>query len=206
MVRALDSLSPEVSSEVRAQDGMLSKSAIACPDLPKPQRPHEEYQYIRLIRGVLETGEVRDDRTGTGTISLFAPQNMRFSLADNTLPLLTTKRVFLRGIVEELIWFIRGYTDSKILSERGVRIWDGNGSKEFLEKRGLKDRREGDLGSVYGFQWRHFGARYVDCESDSSGQGVDQLKEVIRKIREDPTDRRIILSAWNPAGTSITNS
>ncbi|KAL5478238.1 TMP1 [Sanghuangporus weigelae] len=162
-------------------------------------RPHEEYQYINLIRDVLETGEVRADRTGTGTISLFAPPNLRFSLADSVLPLLTTKRVFLRGIVEELIWFIRGHTDSTILSKRGVKIWDGNGSKEFLEKRGLKERREGDLGPVYGFQWRHSGAKYVDCESNYSGQGVDQLREVIRKIKEDPTDRRIILSAWNPA-------
>ena len=161
---------------------------------------HEEYQYIKLIRDVLETGEIRADRTGTGTISIFAPQNLRFLLSDNTLPLLTTKRVFLRGIVEELIWFIRGCTDSTVLSKRGVKIWDGNGSKDFLEKRGLGHRREGDLGPVYGFQWRHFGAKYVDCESDYSGQGVDQLQEVINKIKENPTDRRIILSAWNPAG------
>ncbi|KAH8112437.1 thymidylate synthase [Phellopilus nigrolimitatus] len=160
---------------------------------------HEEYQYINLIRSVLDSGEIRGDRTGTGTVSLFAPPNLRFSLADKTLPLLTTKRVFLRGIVEELVWFIRGRTDSTLLSQRGVKIWDGNGSKEFLEKRGLTGRREGDLGPVYGFQWRHFGATYVDCDTDYSGQGVDQLKEVIRKIREDPTDRRIILSAWNPA-------
>ena len=164
---------------------------------------HEEYQYINLIRRVLEVGETRADRTGTGTISLFAPPNLRFSLADHTLPLLTTKRVFLRGIVEELVWFIRGCTDSTVLSKRGVKIWDGNGSKEFLDKRGLTGRREGDLGPVYGFQWRHFGAKYVDCDTDYSGQGVDQLREVIRKIKEDPTDRRIILSAWNPAGESF---
>ena len=166
---------------------------------------HEEYQYIDLIKRVLETGEVRADRTGTGTLSIFAPQNLRFSLANDTLPLLTTKRVFLRGIVEELVWFIRGKTDSTLLSQRGVKIWDGNGSKEFLDKRGLVNRREGDLGPVYGFQWRHFGATYVDCETDYSGQGVDQLEEVIRKIKEDPTDRRIILSAWNPAGASYSS-
>ncbi|KAL5520588.1 TMP1 [Sanghuangporus sanghuang] len=192
MVKAPDSLQSQASS---IDD---TNYLIAAP-VVKNVRPHEEYQYINLIRDVLETGEVRADRTGTGTISLFAPPNLRFSLADNALPLLTTKRVFLRGIVEELIWFIRGHTDSTILSKRGVKIWDGNGSKEFLEKRGLKDRREGDLGPVYGFQWRHFGAKYVDCVSNYSGQGVDQLREVIRKIKEDPTDRRIILSAWNPA-------
>jgi thymidylate synthase len=163
-------------------------------------KPHEELQYLNLIRTVIESGEERADRTGTGTVALFAPPQLRFSLADMTLPLLTTKRTFLRGIVEELVWFIQARTDSKLLSERGVKIWDGNGSKEFLEKRGLGHRREGDLGPVYGFQWRHFGAKYVDCDTDYSGQGVDQLKECIRKIIEDPTDRRIILSAWNPAG------
>ena len=181
---------------VRAPDSPPNEEAVA------PPQPHEEYQYINLIRNVISEGEVRADRTGTGTLSIFAPPNLRFSLSDNTLPLLTTKRVFLRGIIEELVWFIRGRTDSKLLSERGVKIWDGNGSKEFLEKRGLSDRREGDLGPVYGFQWRHFGAKYVDCDADYSGQGVDQLREVIRKIKEDPTDRRIILSAWNPAGES----
>ena len=162
-------------------------------------KPHEEQQYLDLVKHVLATGEPRADRTGTGTISVFAPPQLRFSLANNVLPLLTTKRVFLRGVVEELAWFVHGRTDSTLLSSRGVKIWDGNGSKEFLEKRGLAHRREGDLGPVYGFQWRHFGAKYVDCDTDYSNQGMDQLREVIRKIKEDPTDRRIILSAWNPA-------
>ncbi|KAH7907122.1 thymidylate synthase/dCMP hydroxymethylase domain-containing protein [Hygrophoropsis aurantiaca] len=160
---------------------------------------HEEYQYLHLVKRVIDTGESRPDRTGTGTLSIFAPPNLRFSLADATFPLLTTKRTFLRGIVEELLWFVRGATDAKQLSDKGIKIWDGNGSKEFLEKRGLGYRREGDLGPVYGFQWRHFGAQYVDCDTDYSGKGVDQLKECIRKIKQDPTDRRIILSAWNPA-------
>ncbi|KAF7327947.1 hypothetical protein MKEN_00374900 [Mycena kentingensis (nom. inval.)] len=160
---------------------------------------HEEQQYLDLIRRVLDTGAVRGDRTGTGTLSLFAPNALRFSLANNTLPLLTTKRTFLRGILEELLWFVHGKTDSTLLSAKGVKIWDGNGSKAFLEKRGLGHRREGDLGPVYGFQWRHFGAKYEDCDADYAGQGVDQLRECIRKIKEDPTDRRIILSAWNPA-------
>ncbi|TFK74792.1 thymidylate synthase [Pluteus cervinus] len=159
---------------------------------------HDENQYLDLIKRVLDTGEVRPDRTGTGTISLFAPPSLRFCLANSTLPLLTTKRTFLRGIIEELLWFIQGSTNSKLLSQKGVKIWDGNGSKEFLEKRGLGHRREGDLGPVYGFQWRHFGADYIDCDTDYKGMGVDQLQECIRKIKEDPTDRRIILSAWNP--------
>ena len=166
-------------------------------------KPHDELQYLNLIRDVLDTGESRPDRTGTGTISLFAPPSLRFSLANSTFPLLTTKKTFLRGIIEELLWFVKGQTDSTLLSKKGVKIWDGNGSKEFLEKRGLGHRRTGDLGPVYGFQWRHFGADYVDADTDYSGQGVDQLREVIRKIKEDPTDRRIIMSAWNPAGKSL---
>jgi thymidylate synthase len=163
----------------------------------------EEYQYLNLIRQIIDGGDPRPDRTGTGTLSIFAPPSFRFTLANNTLPLLTTKRVVLRGIIEELLWFIHGSTDSKLLSKKGVKIWDGNGSKAFLEGRGLGDRQEGDLGPVYGFQWRHFGAKYVDCETEYSGQGVDQLKECIRKIMHDPTDRRIILSAWNPAGELV---
>lgn len=128
---------------------------------------------------------------------------MRFSLANDTIPVLTTKRVFWRGLAEELIWFIRGQTNSNILREKNVHIWDGNGSKAFLESRGLGHREEGDLGPVYGFQWRHFGAEYKDCHTDYTGQGVDQLQEVIRKIKENPTDRRIIMSAWNPAGATL---
>ncbi|KAF8325179.1 thymidylate synthase [Cantharellus anzutake] len=160
---------------------------------------HEEEQYLSLIRRVMEEGATRPDRTGTGTISIFAPPSFRFSLQNSVLPLLTTKRVFFRAVLEELLWFVRADTDSTHLSERGVKIWDGNGSREFLDKRGLSHRRVGDLGPVYGFQWRHFGAKYETADTDYAGQGVDQLKEVIRKIKEDPTDRRIIMSAWNPA-------
>ncbi len=115
------------------------------------------------------------------------------------LPLLTTKRVFLRAVIEELLWFVAGCTSSLPLSERGIKIWDGNGSREFLDKNGLSHREEGDLGPVYGFQWRHFGAEYVDAKTDYEGQGVDQLAEVIDKLKNKPFDRRIILSAWNPA-------
>jgi thymidylate synthase len=143
---------------------------------------------------------VQPDRTGTGTISIFAPQSLRFSLSNSTLPLLTTKRVFLRGVIEELLWFVRGSTDGKLLSAKGIHIWDGNGSREFLDRAGLSHRREGDLGPVYGFQWRHFGAEYEGADADYTGKGVDQLAEVIDKIKNNPTDRRIILSAWNPAG------
>lgn len=148
-------------------------------------------------------------RTGTGTLSLFAPQPLRFSLSRPSpnpseppipvLPLLTTKRVFLRAVIAELLWFIAGSTSSIPLSEAGIKIWDGNGSREFLDSVGLSHRDVGDLGPVYGFQWRHFGAEYVDAKTDYTGQGVDQLAEVIDKLKNKPYDRRIILSAWNPA-------
>jgi thymidylate synthase len=182
----------------------MSASMSVSPASGDARGAHDEYQYLDLIRAVLATGAVRPDRTGTGTLSLFAPPNLRFSLANNTLPLLTTKRTFLKGILAELLWFIKGSTDSTLLSAQGVRIWDGNGSRAFLDGRGLSHRREGDLGPVYGFQWRHFGAQYVDADADYTDQGVDQLKECIEKIKHNPTDRRIILSAWNPAGASCS--
>lgn len=122
----------------------------------------------------------------------------RYSLQNGVLPLFTTKRVFWRGIAEELLWFIRGSTDAKDLADKNIHIWDANGSRDFLDKQGLYHREEGDLGPVYGFQWRHFGAEYKDCHTDYTGQGVDQLAGVINKIKTDPNDRRIIMSAWNP--------
>lgn len=132
---------------------------------------------------------------------MFAPQPLKFSLSRNgtpVVPLLTTKRVFLRAVIAELLWFIEGNTSSLALNEAGIKIWDGNGSREFLDSVGLQHRAVGDLGPVYGFQWRHFGADYVDATTDYTGQGVDQLAEVIHKLRTKPYDRRIILSAWNP--------
>mmetsp|Transcript_36137 Transcript_36137/g.84462 ORF Transcript_36137/g.84462 Transcript_36137/m.84462 type:complete len:113 (-) Transcript_36137:618-956(-) len=96
---------------------------------------------------------------------------MRFSLRDDALPLLTTKRTFWRGVAEELLWFLRGCTDANELAAKNIHIWDGNGSKEFLEKMGLGHREAGDLGPVYGFQWRHFGAEYTDMHADYRGKG-----------------------------------
>jgi len=159
---------------------------------------HEEQQYLQLIRKIIQTGNKKGDRTGTGTLSLFGAQ-LRFSLRDGSFPLLTTKKVFYRGIAEELFWFIRGSTSAKELQEKNVRIWDGNSSRAFLDNIGLNHREEGDLGPVYGFQWRHFGAEYVDMHADYSGKGVDQLANVINLIRTRPDDRRILLCAWNPA-------
>lgn len=158
----------------------------------------EEIQYLELCQRIIDEGEDRPDRTGTGTRSIFAPPQLRFSLKDDQFPLLTTKKVFSKGIILELLWFIQGCTDGKKLLDQGVKIWEGNGSREYLDSIGLTSNREGDLGPVYGFQWRHFGAEYKDCDTDYSGHGFDQLAEVIHKLKTNPYDRRIIMSAWNP--------
>lgn len=162
----------------------------------------EEMQYLDICRDIIENGVQRGDRTGTGTLSKFGVQ-MRYSLRDDTLPLLTTKRTFWRGVAEELLWFVKGSTNANELAEKNIHIWDGNGSREFLDSRGLQHREQGDLGPVYGFQWRHFGAEYKDMHADYTGQGVDQLADCIDKIINNPEDRRIVMSAWNPADLEL---
>lgn len=118
------------------------------------------------------------------------------------MPLLTTKRVFWKAVVEELLWFIRGSTDAKELSSRGVRIWDANGSRQELDRLGFTERQEGDLGPVYGFQWRHYGAEYRGLDANYAGQGIDQLQNIIETIKTNPNDRRMIMCAWNVCGES----
>ncbi|XP_059633687.1 bifunctional dihydrofolate reductase-thymidylate synthase-like isoform X2 [Cornus florida] len=162
---------------------------------------HDEYMYLRLIQDIISSGAQKDDRTGTGTLSRFGCQ-MRFNLR-KSFPLLTTKRVFWRGVVEELLWFISGSTNAKVLQDKDVHIWDGNASRDYLDSIGLTDREEGDLGPIYGFQWRHFGARYINMHADYTGQGFDQLLDVIYKVKNKPDDRRIILSAWNPSDLKL---
>lgn len=159
----------------------------------------DELKYLKGCRDIIDHGNDSDDRTGVGTKSIFG-MHMRYSLRDGVFPLLTTKKMFWRGIAEELFWFIAGCTDGNKLTERRVRIWEANGTKEYLESIGLGHRREGDLGPVYGFQWRHFGAKYVDCDTDYTGQGTDQLAWLINEIKTNPSSRRLILSAWNPSG------
>lgn len=159
---------------------------------------HEEYQYLGQVAEIMTTGSIRDDRTHVGTMSLFGRQ-MRFDLSQGHLPLMTTKFTFFRGIAEELLWFISGSTDSKALAAKGVHFWDANGSRANLDKLGFTERREGDLGPVYGFQLRHFGAQYVDCDTDYSDQGVDQLMECIDQLKRDAVSRRHIINLWNAA-------
>lgn len=158
---------------------------------------YEERIYLNALFTILEKGEKRTDRTGTGTLSIFGRTHLSFDLQGGQIPLLTTRRIYWKGVVEELLWMIRGCTDAKELAKKHVHIWDANGSREALDKLGFKNRKEGDLGPVYGFQWRHFGAKYIDCETNYKGQGVDQLQNVVSLVRKNPDSRRIVMSSWN---------
>ncbi len=159
---------------------------------------HDENQYLALISDILKYGEEIVGRNGT-TKAVFGAA-MTFNLSDGTLPLLTTKKVAWKTCLKELLWFIEGCTDNDVLKAQKVRIWDGNASRDFLDSRGLSHLEEGDLGPVYGHQWRHFNAKYTSRNEDYSGKGVDQLQYVIDQLKdpEKRSSRRIIMSAWNP--------
>ena len=163
---------------------------------------HEEYKYLRLMEKILINGVKRPNRTGIDTLSLFG-ESLRFDIS-NSIPLMTTKRVPFKTIVEELLWFCRGDTDAKILQKKGIKIWDGNTSREFLDGRGLYHYPAGIIGPQYGFLWRHFGANYSSEFGDTSLfdngiiGGADQLKYVEDLLENDPFSRRIIISAWSP--------
>ena len=149
--------------------------------------------YLDLLTRILDEGHERQDRTGTGTLGLFGHQ-MRFDLADG-FPLLTTKKLHLRSIIIELLWFLRGRTDVGWLDERRVTIWDEWATEQECERFG---RRAGDLGPVYGHQWRNFGGT-LRPDGSYADDGVDQLRRLVETIRIDPWSRRLVVSAWNPA-------
>lgn len=148
--------------------------------------------YLELLREVLEEGVPREDRTGVGTRSLFGRQ-IRMDLAEG-FPLLTTKKVHLKSIIHELLWFLRGETDVRPLQEVGVSIWDEWATAEQTARFG---RREGDLGPVYGHQWRNFGAtRRADGTYERDG--VDQIARLVEGLRRSPMSRRHIVTGWHP--------
>jgi thymidylate synthase len=182
------------------------------------QNSHEEYQYLNLIQNILENGTWEEGRNGK-TKSIFG-QTMRFSLKDGSIPILTTKKTAWKTCLKELLWFVRGDTNNKLLKEQGVHIWDGNSSREFLDSRGLQKYEVDELGPIYGYQWRHFNKPYVtNKQNELSGfknlsawrdddliveknneKNVDQLQQIIDALK-DPnqrTSRRLIMTAWNP--------
>ncbi|WP_158971897.1 thymidylate synthase [Paraglaciecola sp. L3A3] len=134
-------------------------------------------QYLQLMRHVLETGTKKEDRTGTGTLSVFGYQ-MRFDLSQG-FPLVTTKKCHLRSIIHELLWFLKGETNIRYLTDNNVKIWDGWATDD------------GELGPVYGKQWRSW--------EGTDGQVIDQISELVEQIKTNPDSRRLIVSAWNPA-------
>ena len=158
---------------------------------------HDEYQYLRMVQQIVYKGEMEEGRNGK-TMVLFGT-HMRYMLRNDIIPLMTTKKLAWKTCLRELLWFISGKTDNKILREQKVKIWNENGSKEFLSSRNL-DYEEDDLGPIYGHQWRYFNAEYNNCNTNYNGKGVDQLNNIIKMLK-DPVERfsrRIILSAWNP--------
>lgn len=159
---------------------------------------HEETQYTNLIREIINNGYDECGRNGD-TLTKFG-YSMRFSLREGTIPILTTKKLAWRVCFEELFWFIRGATNNKELQEKNVHIWDQNSSREFLDSRGLYYLEEGDLGPIYGFQWRHFNAEYAGSTKCYQGEGIDQLEQIIETLKnpETRTSRRMIMTAWNP--------
>lgn len=162
----------------------------------------DEKSYLDCMKYILDNGEMIKDRTGVGVLSVF-DKNLRFTIntinpdeKDQTklkyrVPIMTTKNLYLKGVFWELIWFLQGNTDANWLKERDVHIWDGNTTKEFLKKRGL-DYEEGQLGPGYGHQWVNWGG---DWKTKTGG--INQIKNIIDLLRDDPTSRRAVLSAWN---------
>ena len=165
---------------------------------------HEEYQYLNLLENILENGVWEEGRNGK-TKSIFG-QMMRFSLDNGKIPILTTKKTAWKTCIKELLWFIHGETNNKILKEQGVHIWDANGSRKFLDSRGLNLYPEDMLGPIYGAQWRNFGASY-NCFTGKAIEnvghpfnGVDQLQQIIDALKDPKqrTSRRLVMTAWNP--------
>ena len=150
----------------------------------------EEQAYLSLMQDVIYDGHESDDRTGVGTYSKFG-ETLKFSLYNGYVPMMTTKKIFFKGVVEELLFFLRGQTDTRILEAKGVNIWKGNTSREYLDSHGLKHYIEGEMGPMYGYTWRNF-------------NGQDQIANAIHLIKTEPTSRRIMVTAYDPSLAHLT--
>lgn len=151
-----------------------------------------ESGYIQLLKNVLSEGEEIQTRNGI-TISKFG-YLLKFTNI-NDFPLLTTKKIFYRGVLEELLWFLKGSTNAKYLQDKNVHIWDGNSTREYLDNNGFANYEVGELGPVYGWQWRYYGKKYNNTGDEN---GIDQIKYVIEELLKENNSRRAILNAWNP--------
>lgn len=156
----------------------------------------EENQYLDLITRVMQSSVLTDNRTGVKTKSIFGG-HMRFNLSTG-FPAITTKSLFWRGVVEELLWILSGDTNARHLADIGVHIWDKDTSRKYLDKRGRQHLAEFEAGATYGHNMRHFGAKYTGAAADYTGLGIDQLAAAIKTLKHDPTDRRIIINLWDP--------
>lgn len=154
-----------------------------------------EQGYLNLLTTLINHGDYRNTRNGQ-VASMFS-YDLSFDLQHH-FPLLTTKRLPWNMIVKELFHFVNGSTDAKQLQEQNIHIWDGNTSREFLDKVGLEHYQEGDMGPMYGFQWNHFGAKYQGCDHDYTNQGFNQLQYVMETLEKDPMSRRSIMTTFNP--------
>lgn len=159
---------------------------------------HDENQYINTIEYIIKNGKLVNGRNGNVYTIIGCP--MHFTLENDIVPIITTKKLAINTCIKELIWFIKGQTNNNILKAQNVNIWTGNASRDFLDSRGLFDREENDLGPIYGHQWRYFNAKYNGCNTSYKNEGIDQLRYIINSLK-DPNkrySRRLILSAWNP--------
>jgi thymidylate synthase len=162
----------------------------------RTKKRHEEHNYLQVFRDIIQKGTKRIDRTGVGTIGTFGCQ-MRFDIS-YSIPVLTTKYVAWKSVIKELLFFMKGQTNSKQLESEGVSIWKANTTSEFLANRGLYDYKEGDMGPMYGWLWRHMGAEYRGCDIDYGQAGFDQLQQLISDLKSDPFSRRHLLTTFHP--------
>ena len=159
---------------------------------------HDENQYLNLINDILNEGTMINGRNGN--VKTVFGSAMHFDLTNGIIPILTTKRTAWKTCLKELLWFISGSTSNDILQNNNVKIWNSNSSRDYLDSIGLHNLRENDLGPVYGHQWRHFNAKYNNCDSDYTNKGIDQLQYIIDNLKNPETrhSRRLVMSAWNP--------
>ena len=188
----IDTFFPQIKYRHREKVGQLEDGTVIC-TLYRIENVEEE-NYLQLMKEIVDSGDCRDTRNSV-TKSLFG-KSLKFDLQKG-FPLLTTKKVWFRAIFEELMWFLRGSTDVHELQKQGVHIWDGNSTRSYLDSIGLTSYQEGDVGPIYGFQWRHWNADYHNCQTDYTDQGIDQLQMCLDQLKNNPSSRRILISGWN---------